>query len=398
MLIFDKIKHLSDEQINEIFHQWYGGAKVNDLCVEFQIDKDRNQSFIKHFPPIPCPGHCPRCNGDLSALRSDQNNFKRTKLTYDLTTAFCKSCNHLINKSCDCSYCVYERQEQKNIYQQKIEKLNHEKSLRLESIYLNASEINILWLSMEELVYLASLIHQSTSEEVDIITPYNISISPLTPCQEWSIETIDCLLEYLSPFSNEKSLFEITENGLSWASSLVSYKIKIHEEDRIDFFQKIIDLIKDFISEPAFTFNLNFVNLCERLLVAECVNYLGCVRKEYSLSHQVADKTTALFKKLVSVWRVDQIYSFVWVACKEAVAYQKKERITNMHTSNMIVHIIDRYADKAKAQDWKINPYYREKIPQSCLSYIIFNKILALKGHGVEYSLQDIKEKLEIFE
>ncbi len=46
-------------------------------------------------------------------------------------------------------------------------------------------------------------------------------------------------------------------------------------------------------------------------------------------------------------------------------------------------------------KNWAIGSYYRDSSTrQSALSRVIFNKILELDGHGVEYNLQDVITKI----
>lgn len=384
---------LKNEIIEKIFELWYSGKKVKELCNQFNITYQPNLSFVKHFPPIKGVGSCQYCKNDLFAFRSDPSYFKKHGLKHNPESAHCQACGHK-SGYCKCEGCLELQQMAKKLQEENEAKKLEKRAKDLEQLYQSKKDIDLFELSFLQLIHLYVLCYQSTVEDVALISPPSASENPLTPDPAWSKEIIGSLRDYICPFSESEKLLSFKEDGsIEWYGQEVFYRIKI-QENPLHFQEYLLEQIR-------FELPYNceeFKSLCERLLLTECLNYIQFQREEFNLPHQVGDKTTAFFKKALTKWRVDQIYSIIWKACKDALAYKETHGLPKQHASNAIIGLMDKYLDKVEVKGWEIKSYYRNNsIPQSTMNYVLLNKILSLSGHGIEYSLMDIAAKMQSF-
>jgi hypothetical protein len=395
-----KEKSLMKEQVDEMFFRWYKGEKVDSLLKEFHIDRIPNCSFAKHFPPIFCEMSCPYCFEDLYAFRSDSNYYKKSQVLYDISTAHCINCGHDTRKAnCSCEGCISKRKENETaLAEQEAERL-HQRSLHLERLYNNIVPVNFEEMELIELIYLYAMGHQSTCEDITLISPFSTSEAPFTPSEDWDRECIQSLLKYIAPLCDDEKLLKIDENGsASWNGHKVFYKIKIKGIDETDYLESLLNYIKNKLKVSSISENFDFISLFERIMVYECIDYLAYMRGTLGLPHEVGTKTSALFKKLLQNWRIDQVYTIIWSRCKDALTYKVQNGLPKQHASNLIISLIDKYVDKVIQNNWEIKSYYRDSTKkQSAMSYVLFNKILELGGTGVEYNFQDVLTKLREF-
>lgn len=386
------------EQIEAIFTRWYAGEKVVALIKTFKIDKEAGLGFAKHFPPLLCDDTCPHCLENLYAYRADPAYFKRHKTRYDFSTAHCLNCGHVCQKSnCKCLGCEKERHEKAKLAAEAEENRLVLRTAHLDSLYDNIIPANFDEMELSELIYLYALCYQSSCEDLSLISPLSTSENPFSPSEDWDRECIQSLLKYIAPLCDDENLLKIDENGsASWNGHKVFYRIKIASIDEVDYLESLLIYIKNKMKENSICENFELVSLYEKLMIYECIDYLKYMRSTIDFPHEAGVKTTALFKKLIQNWRIDQIYNILWGRCKDALAFKVQNGLPKPKASNLIISLVDKHVDRVIQNNWEIKSYYRDSSnKQSTLSYVLFNKILEMGGAGVEYNFQDVLTKLK---
>ncbi len=332
----------NEQQITEIFYRWYNGEKVSSLFEELAIEKVPNCSFAKHFPPIAIETLCRNCGENLFAFRSNPPNFKKTNALYDISTAHCLNCEHVESQTCRCTGCIEILKERNRLVAERKQERLQKRSIQLDNLYNKIVPIDLANTEIEKLIYLYSLCLQSTCEDVCLISPLSTSEAPFTPSTEWDRECIMSLLNYISPLCEDEKLLQFDENGnATWDGHKVFYRIKTGETSHLDYTEGLLRAIKDRLQQANIEETSRFISFCERLMISECIDYLRFQRESYDLPHDVGTKTTALFKKLIQNWRIDQIYSVIWRQCKEAIAYKVKNGLPKHHATNLIIGSIE---------------------------------------------------------
>jgi hypothetical protein len=131
------------------------------------------------------------------------------------------------------------------------------------------------------------------------------------------------------------------------------------------------------------SWKVNFYKAWKIMGAWECLEYLIFTGKEHKLTIEPGEKTILLLHKLLNKYSVAQLYSFIWRATKDAVAFYVRENTTKKHAINTIPGAIQRMAEKAEAEGWETVSYRRNfKLPQSLMSEVLYNAILKIGDRG----------------
>ena len=110
---------------------------------------------------------------------------------YDVSTAHCLACGHDTKKmACKCEGCEFRRQKEEMIRIEKEAERLKQRALYLERLYNCISPINFEKADLIELIYLYTLCHQSSCEDITLISPPSTAESPLTPADDWDKNVI----------------------------------------------------------------------------------------------------------------------------------------------------------------------------------------------------------------
>ncbi|WP_411682865.1 hypothetical protein [Clostridium thailandense] len=103
-----KLKHLTDEQLQELIERYYNGERVNTLIEEYEIADTLPGTLCKLFPPMLLKDtFCPNCNAPMFKLRESRSGYSHTE-------PFCTVCGHDNNNHfCKCDYCKKKEEERK---------------------------------------------------------------------------------------------------------------------------------------------------------------------------------------------------------------------------------------------------------------------------------------------
>jgi len=135
------------------------------------------------------------------------------------------------------------------------------------------------------------------------------------------------------------------------------------------------------------------LELWKRIALSECIEYLQLNFSKVKFTFSPGEKTYTTFEILLEDFSVSQIYGIIWKAVSDAYRRYLEENITKKHAANSVIGSCERYAERAKINNWDMTKYSRAKeLPQSALSLLFFNKVLRIgeKGFNVPPSITEL--------
>lgn len=137
--------------------------------------------------------------------------------------------------------------------------------------------------------------------------------------------------------------------------------------------------------------------IAREIALEECLWYLSRALKEHWLGYDFGAKTSLVLKSWLKYFSVAQMYSFIWRAAKDAIAYYARNRTYKSHASKTVVANIEGQIEKALANNWNVTAYARNyQVPQSMLSRVLFNNILKTDDGGFNMQIDTIFDALDI--
>jgi hypothetical protein len=125
------------------------------------------------------------------------------------------------------------------------------------------------------------------------------------------------------------------------------------------------------------------VALWRKIALEECLQYLDIALTEHGFSFNPGEKTYQVFKNLLEDHSVAQAYNLIWRAVKDAAAFYMRERVSKNHAANTVVGSIQRQLDPARAEEWEIRHFRRDRrCPQSAISQVFFDIVLQIGEEG----------------
>lgn len=369
-----------DEEIIKICEQYWDidenlkfQQSVASIARTFGLKSSQISKFVAQYCEAKSTKiSCSSCNAPY--IYSNRSDFQYQQRSPNTATWTCSNCEKI------------ERQrrieEQKTIEEQKRFLIREEFSLAKQN-----RELDIHSMSLENAVYLLSLVRVGASEELDFIKPFTSISQPFSPSQEYSYEIIKQLfrenLIFVHPESHPDAfIFEgikipqFYTGHVMWALPTDSTSGRPNE--------LIINLESLFstMNWPEH-WHEEWSSLWKKIALEECLQYLNVCLDDHGLSFNPGEKTILVFKNLLVNFSVSQAYSMIWRAAKDAAAFYVRKNVPKKHAANTVVGSIQRYAERAKAEGWEVTKYGRDRrCPQSLISQVLFNTVLQIGDDG----------------
>ena len=389
MKIDNKLVHLSNTQIDNLIERYYNGEKVKSLIEEYNIDTNSNQLF-RLFPPAITEETCPYCGCSLvitykSKYYNNRNN-----------PASCPECSHIDDEYCQCSNC-------KEKERMKIQKRRLEKEEILYSLLHSETDnkIDLDTLTFEEKIYLGAFLREGISEDFSYIKPVDDFIDPLAPTREYSNEIIEFLREkniiYVHADSDIECFedFNIETDKLIYDSFKVKWELNIQKEgmDTLTLIDALINPNYEIESEDAY-------QIWKKISLHESLEYLHYnVFNVFRIIYKAGEKTISTLNDLLNEYSVSQIYTVFYRSTNQALRFHIEHGASKIHASNTIVGNAQKFAERAKVNQWNVQRYHRlNELPESALSKFFFNRILKIGYAGFDNKPIPFKDKSELIE
>jgi len=245
--------------------------------------------------------------------------------------------------------------------------------------------IDVFSLSLEQAVYLLTVIRGGASEDISHIKPLDSLEEPLATSQELEREIVmslygDGLLHIhpgspISAFEDGSPNWRFYHRKVFWAPPI---------GEGMESFEVLNDL-EEMARDRIFPmgWESEVMPLWQKIALNECLEYLDLSMEKHGLPANPGPKTHSTLSTLLHTFSVSQMYSLIWRAAKDAAAFYLRERVPKMHAANTVVGAIQRQADTARAKGWLVSSYGRNfNCPQSLLSRVLFGSFLQIGDAG----------------
>ena len=349
-------------------------GKVSDIAKEFNLSSNGLSKQIREY----CIAYstqslCDECG--IGKIFKSRSNYSERR--YSRNKWFCSSC---LEKR------AYEELEIKRLDDEKKRQI-----IRKEYNLDNRQTINIEDLSLENAVFLLSLVRLGATESFEYIFPLKVVDTLLAPTEKLTFEIIRQLyhskLIYVHPdsastafsFKND-DIEHFYLNYVTWALPRVE-----GTNDNKSAVAKLETIFRLMQWEENWYDQAE--SLWKKVAIEECLQYLNSRIEEHNLTFNPGEKTYLLFENLLEDYSVSQAYSFIWRAVKDAAAFYMRGGVSKQHAANTVIGKIQGSLDRARAEGWVINHYRRDwSNPQSMVSQVLYNAVLQIGDDGFNKS------------
>jgi len=372
--IDSKLAHLSEKEINEL-HKLYYEKTNKELIADYNIDATSN-TLRSIIPPKICKDvFCKYCEIPMWETLG-------SKYFPEDREIFCPECNHKHNSDrCTCFNCEIIREN---------EKLEEEKKLRTRIEYFLGNEgvspVDYSDITLEEKIYLASLLRTGLSEDLNIISLNKNIYSPLTPSYKFTIEIIDSLLERGIIIININSPLDcfciLQDHSISFYHDKVQYLLNInYHKPYAELVNDLMNLTIDAEQNTLFLFQL-----WKRLAIEECIEYLLYNMQSVNFNFSPGKKTIQVFSDLLQHFSTSQIFYLIYNNVTRATRYSRESSTPVYQAANSVIGNCQRLGETALSQGWEPTKYKRWKSnPQSEISKLLFNRIMKIDHEGFDH-------------
>ncbi|CAJ1918183.1 MULTISPECIES: hypothetical protein [Aeromonas] len=392
--IANAIKHLSLDEIEELYQRYLDGEKNSVLIEDYKININPNK-LIKVLPPKKLDDTlCPYCNVPMFTKRKS-----KSASSWNIPLIECFDCGHQVlsaergyhrQQKCDCKNCVSIREQQK---------LDAEKEKRtvIRAIYdlshrkpIDYSELNFF-----HKLILLTLFRMQTDEEFEYILSLDdpFRTEALSPTVQMDLE---CLKELLScgavvvdpesridAFVEDEGFKSFYVNKSRWIPN-----IAIDGTDRAGLNEVYNKIYKELKNGMQPQWENEALKILFRIAREEVLQYVYVRADELNIAFSAENKTREVVNQLLHDFSVSEIYYFVKKSVENAHIYYSKGFATNKkQAANTIPNKILSLGERAINEGWNTYKYNRDKrVPRSYISHVFYDFILQDEDAGFHKS------------
>ncbi|PLC57920.1 MULTISPECIES: hypothetical protein [Photobacterium] len=375
----EEVKHLTLEELEELYERYISGEKNQELMEEYGIDAHPNK-LVSLFPPVIHESlECAYCALPLFYKRKSKSGS-----SYSMEY-FCIECNHKegyhYNRplECNCLPCSEKRAEAVRAkLAADLEKISQEYNLDKKAM------LSYLKLSFSHKCYLLSLFLMQSESDLNHIKSLNNSGSAvdLSPTSDFDNEIILKLhrdgaiaVDPSSPFS----AFDSSDDFKSfyYRDVLWVVNVSLDGSNRLslgELFKLVYVELRDGIQ---IEWEEDLKELVFRLAEEEVVTYLDVCLEQLQLP-EAPKKTNEVIKEILNDFSVSEIYYFIKKATENAhLFYAKGKAESRKHAVNTIPSKILYLATRASNEGWDVYKYNRTySNERSQLNIVLFDFVI----------------------
>jgi hypothetical protein len=390
--VADEIKHLSIDQIEELYQKYLNGEKNADLISDYQIDINPNK-LIKILPPQNLPDTlCPYCQ-----ITMFQKRKSKSASNSETPPAECFSCHHKIfannkyyQEQCNCKECQCVRSYEK--FEAKREK--REKILELYDLDDRDPRIYSELTFFDKLVLL-TLFRMQTDECFEFILSSDdpTRTESFSPNREMENECLVNLYRSntliidpesrVEAFSEENEFNSFFINKVRWIPNISLDGI--NRAKLSDIYNAVYsELSKGIQGEWEDDIYKTLFNIAKE----EVLQYVYVKTNELNINFSAEKKTREVVNQLLEEFSVSEIYYFVKKAVEDAhLYYAKGFANSKKHAANTIPNKMLSLGERALSEGWNTYRYSRDKrAPRSKISYVFYDFFLGNEDSGFHKS------------
>ncbi|MCG7537910.1 hypothetical protein [Pseudoalteromonas sp. OOF1S-7] len=356
--IADEIKHLTSEQIEELYEKYRSGEKNQTLIEEYGL-ACTPQNLYKVFPPIMQNDMiCPTCNIPMYEPRQTKSNNLRTR------AYFCCKCqhkrpvyeDHFNTVYCTCDACVQDRLDEKaRLEQEKVERINQQYALEQYSTYPYSS------LNFMDKCYLLALCQMQGKMGNDVLKPVAFHHARFTPTETMDRQIIESLYEKQILLVNPDSQLDaFSESGEHMAFYLteVSWVVNVAGTtgNRLSLDEVQEMLLADLSAYPNEIYKDDIKQFIFELAEADLERYVTELLISFRLPAP-PDKTKLSLREILNHFSVAQAYYFCFLAARSAREFYSDGAKSRQHAVNSIPNRLLTLKNRALMDKWDVKGY-----------------------------------------
>lgn len=387
----DEIKHLSEEQIEQLYQRYLDGEKSADLKIEFNIAPEV-RSLLKILPPIISKDlTCPYCDLPMWVRRHAKGT--PVSLRNPFKCVRCEHCHHESghhgrNKRCTCNECYKLRQ-------QEIAAQAQRDRLELEKRYATPrSPVPYAAMGFVQKLALLALLDDGQVAGAERIASLDTGFrsEPLAPTDEASEALVRNLHEAGAldvDLDGDIKAFDRASGYLIKDVSSVRWLPNVALEPGIrstrDALYRALYQELSGNVQPAWKSELYALMLS--LARDESIQYIQVLASEVSFVFTALGRAETVVGQLLLNFSVSHIYYFARLAVKNAAHfYATGNSKGRNHACNTIPGSMLGTAQDAMARNWRKTAYRDSRVPQSALHRILYDVVLKDSGAGFSKS------------
>lgn len=371
-----KLAHLTNEQVIELISEYYAKKPVTDLIQRFNIDCLSSQLY-KLFPPEISTELCPNCGAPMVLPRISKNAY-RTEHKHGLR---CSQCEHRAKGSCFCGYCLKKSKQGIQSSARKVAEINTPDYRQP----TGGGQINAYDLNLEQAVSLLALTRcygTATIKNGMSLCSSKMLKAPFAPSSGYGEEVLNRLVDArLLRFFHQSNphAFSLSDNKLA-----LSYMAQWSLPSAVSL--ELIRDIESLVSQcnwPAQWYE-QVSELAFDLAFAECKEFYDFCASERMFPNADNKSVTAMLRNLLADFSTGQCFRIIQSGAQYAADFLVKQSATPRHAANYMVGACQRWADKARANDWSVTPFRRNfNCPRSMMSYVLHDFFLKANDDGL---------------
>lgn len=379
----DEIKHLSSNDIEELYQKYLDGEKNSDLINYYKIDINPNK-LLKVLPPKKLEDMvCPYCEIPMFTKRRSKGTS-----SWRIPPIECFECDHKIfaekfgyrRQQCECDKCVIAKKQLKF-------ELEQEKRKAIQKIYdvNDVVPINYCDLTFFNKLVLLTLFRMQTNEEFKYILSLDdpLRVGALSPTEKMDLECLDELLDcgavIIDPESRIEAFIEKDDfksfyaTKIRWLPNITLNGIERAELNEIykEIYQELKSVIQSEWESDVFT-------TLFRIAREEVLQYVHVRSDELSVEFSAENKTREVVNQLLQEFAVCEIYYFVKKSVENAhIYFSKGHASSKRHAANTIPNKILSYGERAIDEGWNTYKFSRDsRAPRSYISQVFYDFFL----------------------
>lgn len=387
--VAEEIKHLSSDEIEELYQKYLDGEKNAVLTKYYEIDINPNK-LIKILPPQRLDGTlCPYCDTPMFKKRRSKSAY-----SWDMPPAECYECSHQIfdgasgyrQRYCECEECINIRKQGKI----EAEKNKREKIREIYDVE-NTESIEYSELTFFHKLVLLTLFRTQTEEEFDHIVSLDdpSRSDSLSPTEQMDLECLkelfNCDAVIIDPDSRVEAFIEDQDfksfyiNRVRWIPNITIDGIE--RASLSEVYKEIYQELKGGIQAQ---WEEDIFKTLFRIAREEVLQYVHVRADELNVNFTAENKTREVVNQLLQDFSVSEIYYFVKKSVENAHIYYSKGHANNKkHAANTIPNKILSLGERAIDEGWNTYKYSRDsRAPRSYISQIFYDFFLQDEDAG----------------
>lgn len=329
----------------------------------------------------------------------------RSSLKYRQLDVSCPQCGHYVGRwQCQCKHCLEDRRQSTQMMREaKEEKIRaFSRTTRPTDVHQPAAQdLNLL--TAVALLSLARTCLFVDEAEGDESSP--------------SCMTLESLADATIPLAPRGDLVsfllgELSAQGLIAISELSSPDAFTFEEDELQNYYPLrvrwlltvedperllaeISLLAEDADQWPSHWSMGVKDLWLEIALAECKEFFRHAAEQRRLPEAGEKSTETMLKSLLQHFSVAQCYRIIWGCAQRASDFLVRTRCNTKHAANFMIGECQRWADRAKAENWEVTPFKRNfNLPRSAISHVFFDVFLKIGEAGFNSVAQNCRCKV----